>query len=379
MAHRIPFNKPHVSGKELEYVTRAISAGEIAADGRFTKACARLMEQRFSIPKVLMMPSCTAGLEMAALLCQLEPGDEVILPSYTFVSTANAFLRAGARPVFVDIRSDTLNLDETRLEAAITGRTKAICPVHYAGVGCEMDAINRIAKAHNLLVVEDAAQGVHAYYKDRALGSLGDLGAYSFHDTKNYVSGEGGALTINNRALLERSEIIRDKGTNRQKFFRGEIDKYTWVDIGSSFLPAEIACAFLQAQLELLDPILERRRAIAEGYSERLAPLERSGALRGPRVPAHCRQNYHMFYILLRDEKSREGLATHLRGLGIQAVSHYVPLHLSPMGRKWGYEPGSLPVTEELSGRLLRLPLYYALTPAEQDDVCAGIREFLSA
>jgi dTDP-4-amino-4,6-dideoxygalactose transaminase len=377
MAHRIPFNKPYVSGKELEYVSRAITAGEIAADGRFTKGCARFLEERFGIAKVLMMPSCTAGLEMAALLCNIEPGDEVIMPSYTFVSTANAFVRAGARPVFVDIRPDTLNMDESLVEAAFSARTKAIVPVHYAGVSCEMDALLPLAKKHGAVVVEDAAQGVHAYYRDRALGSIGDLGAYSFHDTKNYVSGEGGTLNINNRTMLERAEIIRDKGTNRQKFFRGEIDKYTWVDVGSSFLPAELACAFLQAQLEQLDPILQRRRAIHERYTERLAPLEKSGALRGPRVPTHCRQNYHMFYVLLRTEQAREGLAAHLRQKGIQAVSHYVPLHLSPMGRKWGYEDGSLPVTEDLSARLLRLPLWFGLSNQEQDEVCDGVIEYL--
>lgn len=377
MAHRIPFNRPYVSGNELEYVSQAIGRGEIAADGRFSKGCARIIQERFGIARCLMMPSCTAGLEMAALLCDVQPGDEVIMPSYTFVSTANAFVRAGARPVFVDIRPDTLNLDETLVEAAITPRTKVIAPVHYAGVACEMDPLMEVAKKHGLLVVEDAAQGVHAYYKDRALGSIGDLSAYSFHDTKNYVCGEGGALTINNPALIERAEIIRDKGTNRQKFFRGEIDKYTWVDVGSSFLPAEVACAFLQAQLEQLDPILERRRALHEGYAERLAPLEKAGLLRGPRVPAHCRQNYHMFYILLRDEKSREGLASFLRERGIQAVSHYVSLHLSPMGRRWGYVEGSLPVTEDLSARLLRLPLFYTLTSAEQDEVCNGIAEYL--
>jgi dTDP-4-amino-4,6-dideoxygalactose transaminase len=377
MAHRIPFNRPYVSGKEIEYVSQAIGRGEIAADGRFSKGCARIIQERFGIARALMMPSCTAGLEMAAILCDVNPGDEVILPSYTFVSTANAFVRSGARPVFVDIRPDTLNMDETRVEAAISERTKAIVPVHYAGVGCEMDTLTRVAKAHGIYVVEDAAQGVHAYYRDRALGSIGDLSAYSFHDTKNYVCGEGGALTINNPKLLERAEIVRDKGTNRQKFFRGEIDKYTWVDVGSSFLPAELACAFLQAQLELLDPILARRRAIHERYAERLAPLESAGLLRGPRVPEHCRQNYHMYYILLADESSREGLATHLRQQGIQAVSHYVPLHLSPMGQRWGYRPGSLPVTEDLAARLLRLPMYYDLTPADQDDVCRGIREYL--
>ena len=377
MAHRIPFNRPYISGKELEYVSQAIGRGEIAADSRFSKGCVRIIQERFGIARALMMPSCTAGLEMAALLCDVKPGDEVILPSYTFVSTANAFVRCGATPVFVDIRPDTLNLDESLVEAAITPRTKVIVPVHYAGVACEMDPLMQIAKKHGLLVVEDAAQGVHAYYKDRALGSIGDLSAYSFHDTKNYVCGEGGALTINNPSLVERSEIIRDKGTNRQKFFRGEIDKYTWVDVGSSFLPPEIACAFLQAQLEQLDPILERRRQIHEGYAERLAPLEKAGLLRGPRVPEHCRQNYHMFYILLRDEKSREGLASFLRERGIQAVSHYVSLHLSPMGRRYGYVDGSLPVTEDLSARLLRLPLFYTLTAAEQDEICQGITEFL--
>jgi dTDP-4-amino-4,6-dideoxygalactose transaminase len=377
MAHRIPFNKAHVSGKELEYVTQAIARAEIAADGRFSKGCARIIQEQFGIARALMMPSCTAGLEMASILCDVQPGDEVIMPSYTFVSTANAFVRSGGRPVFVDVRPDTLNLDETLVEAAISPRTKAIVPVHYAGVACEMDALMAIAKKHGLLVVEDAAQGVHAYYKDKALGSIGDLAAYSFHDTKNYVCGEGGALAINNPALVERAEIIRDKGTNRQKFFRGEIDKYTWVDVGSSFLPAELACAFLQAQLEQLDPILDRRRAIAEGYAERLAPLEKAGLLRGPRVPANCRQNYHMYYILLRDEKTREGLAAFLRERGIQAVSHYVSLHLSPMGRRWGYVEGSLPVTEDLSARLLRLPLFYALTEADQDEVCQNITEFL--
>jgi dTDP-4-amino-4,6-dideoxygalactose transaminase len=377
MAHRIPFNRPFITGKELDYVSQAIGRGEIAADGRFSKGCARLIQERFGVARTLMMPSCTAGLEMAALLCDVQPGDEVILPSYTFVSTANAFVRAGARPVFVDIRPDTLNIDETQIEASITPRTKAIVPVHYAGVACEMDPIMDLARKHGVLVVEDAAQGVHAYYKDRALGAIGDLGAYSFHDTKNYVCGEGGALTINTPALVERAEIIRDKGTNRQKFFRGEIDKYTWVDVGSSFLPAEIACAFLQAQLEQLDPILERRRAIHERYAERLAPLEKAGLLRGPRAPANCRQNYHMFYILLRDEKTREGLASFLRERGIQAVSHYVSLHLSPMGRRYGYVDGSLPVTEDLSVRLLRLPLFYALTETEQDEVCRGISEFL--
>lgn len=377
MAHRIPFNKIYVSGKELEYVTRAVERGEIAADGHFTKACARLIEQRFAIARALMTPSCTAALEMAAMLCDVQPGDEVIMPSFTFVSTANAFLRSGARPVFVDIRPDTLNLDEKQIEAAITPRTRAIVPVHYAGIACEMDAIMDIARKHKLLVVEDSAQGVHSYYRDRALGSIGDLGCYSFHDTKNYVCGEGGALTINNASLVARAEIIRDKGTNRQKFFRGEVDQYTWVDAGSSFLPAELACAFLYAQLELLDPILERRRAIYQRYAEQLAPLDKSGLLRGPRAPDHCRHNYHTYYVLLRADKSRRDLIAFLRERGIHAVSHYVPLHLSPVGRRWGYVEGSLPVTEDIAPRLLRLPLFFALTQSEQDEVCESITTFL--
>ena len=379
MAPRIPFNKPYVSGRELEYVTEAIQGRCLAADGPFTLECIRIIRERFGIPRVLMMPSCTAGLEMAALLCDVKPGDEVILPSFTFVSTANPFVRSGARPVFVDIRPDTLNLDEKLVEAAITDRTRVIVPVHYAGVSCEMDEITSVARKRGIHVVEDAAQGVHAYYRGRALGSIGDLGAYSFHDTKNYICGEGGALTMNNVDLFERAEIIQDKGTNRQKFFRGEVDKYTWVDVGASFIPAEITCAFLRAQLEQLDDIRDRRRALHERYHAALEPLERDGLLRRPMAPEHCEQNYHMYYVLLRDEAIREGLARQLRDRGIQAVSHYVPLHGSPMGRRYGYREGSLPVTEDLAQRLLRLPMYYELTESEQDEVCNAISEILRA
>jgi dTDP-4-amino-4,6-dideoxygalactose transaminase len=374
---RIPFNKPYVSGRELEYVAAAISGGHIAADGPFTLECIRIISERFGVPRVLMMPSCTSGLEMAALLCDVQPGDEFILPSYTFVSTANPFVRSGGRPVFVDIRPDTLNLDETLVEAAITERTRAIVPVHYAGVGCEMDTITSLARARGLRVVEDAAQGVHAYYRGRALGSIGDLGTYSFHDTKNYVCGEGGALTINSDDLYERAEIIQDKGTNRQQFFRGEVDKYTWVDVGASFIPAEITCAFLRAQLEQLDPIRDRRRRLWERYDELMLPLEERGLLRRPRTPAHCEQNYHMYYLLLPDEPTRERLATELRERGIQAVSHYVPLHLSPMGRRYGYRDGSLPVTEDLAARVLRLPMYYELSSSDQDEVCQSVTDIL--
>lgn len=379
MAHRIPFNKPYISGQELEYVSQAIGRGEIAADGKFTKACVALIKERFGVHRALMTPSCTAALEMAALLCDVGPGDEVIVPSYTFVSTVNAFVLRGARPVFVDIRPDTLNMDEAAVKAAITERTRAIVPVHYAGVGCDMDAIMALARPRKIRVVEDAAQGVHAYYRGRALGSIGDLATYSFHDTKNYVCGEGGALLINDPALVERAEIIRDKGTNRARFFRGEIDKYTWVDVGSSFLPAELSGAFLLAQLERLEPIRERRREVFERYDAGLEPLEQRGLLRRPRVPAECQQNYHMFYILLESARVCDALASHLRQRGIQSVTHYVPLHLSPMGRKWGYNEGDLPRTEDLAVRLLRLPMNYYVTPENQDEVVQAITDYFGA
>jgi dTDP-4-amino-4,6-dideoxygalactose transaminase len=375
----IPFNRPFIVGKELCYIEQAVSYGNIAGDGHFTQQCARLLEQRFGIHKVLLTPSCTAALEMAAQLCDLGPGDEVILPSFTFVSTANAVVRLGARPVFVDIRADTLNMDEDAVEQAVTPHTRAIFPVHYAGVGCEMDVILATAARHGLRVLEDAAQGVNAFYRGKALGSIGALGAYSFHETKNYICGEGGALCVNDPALVERAEIIRDKGTNRKQFFRGAVDKYTWVDVGSSYVPSEICSAFLYAQLEHLDAITQRRRAIYETYERELRPLEDEGLLRLPRLPEECTTNYHLFYILLADSATRDALMAHLRQRGILAVFHYVPLHSSPMGQKFGYRAGQLPVTEELSGRLLRLPFYYGLTEEEQGRVVGGVRDFFAA
>jgi dTDP-4-amino-4,6-dideoxygalactose transaminase len=373
----IPFSKPWILGTEMGYVAEAIRTGRIASDGPFTLRCARLLEQRFGIRKVLMTPSCTAALELAALLCDLEPGDEVILPSFTFSSTANAFIRVGARPRFVEIRPDTLNLDETRIEEAITPRTRVIVPVHYAGVACEMDGILAIARKHDVLVVEDAAQGVNASYKGRALGSLGHLGTYSFHDTKNIVCGEGGALCCNDPALVERAEIIRDKGTNRARFFRGEVDRYTWVDIGSSPIPAELTCAFLYAQLEAMDAIKCRRREIDRRYSERLEPLVRAGLIQIRSIPEGIESHFRIFYILVGSAEIRDGLIGHLRREGISAVFHYVPLHDSPMGASFGYRPGDLPVTEDLSSRILRLPAFAEITEAEQDRVVDAVSGFL--
>ncbi|MDT3777886.1 dTDP-4-amino-4,6-dideoxygalactose transaminase [Nitrospira sp. MA-1] len=373
----IPFNKPFIAGKELYYIAQAVTFGNLAGDGYFTKKCSELFEKQFGVHKVLMTPSCTAALEMAAMLCNLGPGDEVILPSYTFVSTANAIVRLGAKPVFVDIRPDTLNLDENRIEEAITPKTKAILPVHYAGIACEMDHIMAIAKKHALLVIEDAAQGVGAYYKNRALGTIGHLGTYSFHETKNYICGEGGALCINDPGMIRRAEIIRDKGTNRSEFFRGEVDKYTWVDIGSSYVPSEIVCAFLYAQLEMLDSIAERRRGIFKRYRMLLRPLEIQGLLSLPTIPGDCKSNFHMFYILLSDIETRDALMGYLRQQNILAVFHFVPLHSSPMGKKFGYIEGDFPITEQLSGRLLRLPFYYEMTEKEQEYIIKCITEGL--
>ncbi|MBW2314778.1 MAG: dTDP-4-amino-4,6-dideoxygalactose transaminase [Deltaproteobacteria bacterium] len=374
--YRIPFNKPFIVGKELEYIAEAVSLGNIAADGYFTTKCSEFLADHAASPRVLMTPSCTASLEMAAMLCELGEGDEVILPSFTFVSTAACFVREGARPVFVDVRPDTLNIDETRIEAAITPRTRAIFVVHYAGVACEMDAILDIAKRHGLRVVEDAAQGVNATYRGRPLGGMGDLGAFSFHETKNFICGEGGALCINDLDLVERAEIIRDKGTNRQAFNRGEIAKYTWVDHGSSYVPSELSCAFLWAQLEKMEVITQRRREVHSRYQEALAPLEASGALRIPSTPAHCSLNYHMFAVLLKDMATRSLLIDHLKQRGILAVFHYVPLHLAPMGRRYGGGDADLPVTMDVSGRLLRLPFYYELSPDAQDEVIDAVHAF---
>jgi dTDP-4-amino-4,6-dideoxygalactose transaminase len=326
---------------------------------------------------VMLTPSCTAALEMAALLCDLQPGDEVILPSFTFVSTASAFVRAGARPVFVDIRRDTLNLDENLVEAAITERTKVIVPVHYAGVASEMDRILSIAQAHRLMVVEDAAQAVNSLYRDQALGSIGDLGCYSFHETKNFISGEGGALCVNRPDLVERAEILRDKGTNRQKFFRGQVDKYTWVDLGSAYVPCEMVGAFLFGQLEMMQTISERRRQIYEYYQQSFEPLAAEGILQLPCVPAGCTSNFHLFYLLTRDAATRDGLLAHLNSRGIGAVFHYVPLHSSPMGKKLGCDSRELPVTDWASACLIRLPFYYTITPDEQAEVVREVSAYL--
>ncbi|HSB12134.1 MAG TPA: dTDP-4-amino-4,6-dideoxygalactose transaminase [Blastocatellia bacterium] len=379
MRAKIPFNKPFITGKEIEYIAGLIAGGNLGADGHFTRKCAQLLEERFGILKVLMTSSCTAALEMAVMLCDLKPGDEVIMPSFTFVSTANAVVRAGAKPVFVDIRADTLNIDESLIEQSITEKTRALLPVHYAGVGCEMEAINSLAERHGLAVIEDAAQGVNAFYNGRALGSIGHFGAFSFHDTKNYISGEGGALCVNSPQFVERAEVIREKGTNRNRFLRGEVDKYTWVDVGSSFVPAEIACAFLFAQLEAMDEITARRRDVYQFYRESLAPLEERELLTIRNTPEGCVTNYHMFYVLLGDSTTRDELMAHLKRQGISAVFHYVPLHSSAMGESLGYREGDLPLTEDLSGRLLRLPFFPEISRDDQIRVVTCIAEYLEA
>jgi dTDP-4-amino-4,6-dideoxygalactose transaminase len=376
MSYQIPFNKPFIVGKELYYISQSVLSGKIAGDGLFTEKCHQLMERMFGVKKILLTHSCTAALEMAAILCEVGPGDEIILPSFTFVSTANAFHLRGARLVFVDIRSDTLNLDEKEVERALTDRTKVIVPVHYAGIACEMDTIMKLAREHHAFVVEDAAQGVTSKYKNRFLGTIGDLGAFSFHETKNYICGEGGAIAINNEAFSERAEVIREKGTNRSKFFRGEVDKYTWVDIGSSFLPSDLLAAFLYAQLENMDEINKRRRKLFNYYYEALMPLANENRLRLPFVSSECLSNYHLFYIILNDEKTRNELMDHLKSNGILAVFHYLPLHLSPVGRSMGYQIGQLPITESMSGCLLRLPFYYGLKKDEQDRVIDAIKRF---
>ncbi len=378
-SERIPFNKPFIAGKELYYIAQAVTLGNIGGDGHYTQECCRLLEERFGIEKVLLTPSCTAALEMTAMLCALEPDDEVIMPSYTFVSTANAFVREGARPVFVDIRSDTLNIDPDGIEAAITPRTRAIVPVHYAGVGCDMDRIMDIADRHGLLVIEDAAQGVNASYRGRALGSIGQLGTFSFHETKNYISGEGGAICINDPALIDRAEVIRDKGTNRSRFLRGQVDKYTWVDVGSSYVPSEICSAFLYAQLEMMDEISEARRRAFERYADGLRSYADDGRISMPHVPAECGSNFHLFYVILPGAKERDGLIRHLGNHGITAVFHYVPLHTSPKGRSFGCVAGSLPRTEDLSRRLVRLPLFRDVSEESQDRVIAAVGEFLES
>lgn len=357
----IPFNRPYMTGKELWNIAQAHANGHLAGDGEFTKRCSRWLEARTGSGRALLTHSCTAALEMSAILADIQPGDEVIMPSYTFVSTANAFTLRGAVPVFVDVRPDTLNIDERLIEAAITERTKVIVPVHYAGVGCEMDAIMAIANKHELLVIEDAAQAVMAQYKGRPLGSIGHMGALSFHETKNIISGEGGALLANTPHFAERAEIIREKGTNRSQFFRGQVDKYTWVDIGSSYLPGEIIAAFLAAQIEEADSITRQRLAIWNTYHQWLAEAEKAGKLRRPVVPAHCQHNAHMYYILLPSLAARSTFIDRLKQAGISSVFHYIPLHSAPAGQRFGRAHGELPVTTDFADRLVRLPLWIGL------------------
>jgi dTDP-4-amino-4,6-dideoxygalactose transaminase len=369
MNEPMPFNWPYATGKELAYVAEAQRNHQLSGDGPFTKRCHQWIEQQTGCAKALLTHSCTSALDLAALLLDIKSGDEVILPSYTFVSTANAFVLRGAIPVFVDIREDTLNLDEQLIEAAITSRTRAIVPVHYAGVSCEMDAILAIAKRHNLRVVEDAAQGVMASYKGRALGALGDLGSFSFHETKNIISGEGGSLLVNDPELVLRAEIIREKGTDRSRFFRGEVDKYTWQDIGSSFLPSDITAAFLWAQLEEAEHITRERLVIWQRYHELLAPLEQQGLFRRPIVPPDCQHNWHMYHILLAPEIDRQQVLDELKRNNIHAVFHYVPLHSSPAGIRFGRCHGDLSLTTSLSQRLIRLPMWLGLAEAQQQRV----------
>lgn len=357
----IPFNKPYMTGKELCYVSQSHAYGHLAGDGVFTKKCSTWLEQRIGCGKALLTHSCTGALEMAAILAQVQPGDEIIMPSYTFVSTANAFVLRGGVPVFVDIRHDTLNIDETLIEAAITPKTRAIVAVHYAGVSCEMDTIMAIAKRHGLLVIEDAAQGIMSSYKGRPLGSIGHLATLSFHETKNIISGEGGALLVNDASFSEQAEIIREKGTNRSRFLRGQTDKYTWVDFGSSYLPSELIAAFLWAQMEEADAITRRRLDIWNVYHEAFEALEQQCKIRRPIVPPNCAHNAHMYYLLLPDLKKRTAFIDALKQKGIRTVFHYVPLDSSPMGEKYGRKSGTLPHTRQLSDRLVRLPLWLGL------------------
>ncbi len=358
----IPFNKPYMTGSELDYISQAYASGHLAGDGEFTKKCHAWFEERLGVRKALLTHSCTAALEIAAILCDLEVGDEVIMPSYTFVSTANAFVLMGAIPVFVDIRPDTLNINEELIELAITARTKAIVVVHYAGIACEMDRIMDIARRHDLIVIEDAAQALFSTYKGKFLGTIGQLGCLSFHETKNIISGEGGALFVNNSRFLERAEIIREKGTNRSQFFRGQVDKYTWVDVGSSYLPSELIGAFLYAQLEHGEEITEKRRSICSHYRKALFLLEEKGLCRLPEKESDgIKGNGHMFYLLLPDLDTRSRLICHLKAEEVMAVFHYVPLHSSPAGRKYAKVHGSMHITKNLSDRLVRLPVYFEL------------------
>lgn len=373
---RIPFNRFSLQGAEGDYVREALASGHLSGDGPFTKRCHEWLQRRFGVPRALLTTSCTDALELAGLLLDLKPGDEIIVPSFTFVSTVNAFALRGAVPVFAEVRRDTLNIDESRIEELVTPSTRAIVVVHYAGVGCEMDAICEIAGRHALRVVEDNAHGIFGRYRARPLGTFGSVSALSFHETKNISCGEGGALLINDEALIDRAEILREKGTDRSRLFRGLVDKYTWVDLGSSFLPSELIAAVLLGQLEASCAIQARRRAMWTRYREELGDWAEEQGVRLPVVPPHCEQPYHLFYMLMPDEATRAGLIDHLKKLGILAVFHYLPLHLSPMGRRLGRVAGPLDVTERVSATIVRLPLFNDLSDADQDEIVAAVRSF---
>jgi dTDP-4-amino-4,6-dideoxygalactose transaminase len=373
---RVDFNRPILAGRELEYIQQAVANGHLSGDGPFTKKCHAYLEEQLGATKALLTTSCTHALEMAAILLEIQPGDEVVIPDFTFVSTVNAFVLRGARPVFVDVRPDTLNLDESKLEAAVTSKTKAIVPVHYAGVGCEMDAIMEIAHRRDIAIVEDNAHGLFGRYRGKYLGTFGALATQSFHETKNFTCGEGGALLINDAELTERAEIVREKGTNRSRFFRGQVDKYTWVDIGSSYLPSDLLAAFLYAQFEERERIQSHRKRVWEMYHAGLKDWADANGVRLPVVPDHCEQAYHMFHLLLPSLDLRQKFIAYLRGRGIYTVFHYLPLHLSDMGRSFGGRLGDCPVTERVSDQLVRLPFHNALSPSDQEQVLDAILGF---
>ena len=373
---RIPFNCPTVVGNEATYLAQALASGHISGDGAFTKRCHALLERTLGAPRVLLTSSCTHALEMAALLLDLQPGDEVIAPSFTFVSTVNAFVLRGARPVFVDIRSDTLNLDERRLERALSPRTRAIVVVHYAGIACEMETISSLAAGYGIPIVEDNAHGLFGRYRGRWLGTLGSFATLSFHETKNYTCGEGGALVINDPQFVARAEVLREKGTNRSRFFRGEVDRYTWVDLGSSYLPSDLSAAMLLGQLEEQDQVQARRKDVFNRYMEGLWEWAHTSGVGLPQVPADCTPAYHLFYVRLPNEAMRTRFITWLDDQGVHSVFHYVPLHTSPMGRRYGYAAGDLPITEAVSDQLVRLPFFFGLSRAQQDRVIQAAVSF---
>lgn len=372
----IPFNKPSFLGREQDYILQSIAAGQVSGDGPFSKKCHELLQKSLGVQKALLTTSCTHALEMAALLLDLQPGDEVIVPSFTFVSTVNAFVLRGAKPVFIDILPDTLNLNHLQLEALITPATKAVVPVHYAGVGCEMDVIMRICRERQIHVVEDNAHGLFARYRGQYLGTFGTFATQSYHETKNFSCGEGGALLINDAEFIERAEIIREKGTNRSRFFRGQVDKYTWVDVGSSYLPSDILAAVLYAQLETRDEIFERRRSVWEFYQRNLCDWSVENGVRLPFVPDWCEQPYHMYYLLMPDLQTRQRFIAHMKSKGILSVYHYLPLHISTMGVEFGGTRGQCPVTEEVSEQLVRLPMYNTLSVTEREQVVSAVLEF---